>query len=283
MRYLWLLKILMGLMVGVKTAVAVSSTLIYPRQAMENTVDTDYAVVLLSRALQEAGLKHSLQPSRETLVQSRALKQLQLGDGIDVAWSMTSTERESALQPVRIPIYKGLYGWRLLMIKPESQVQLTQVNNLSDLTALTLIQGRGWPDTHVLQANGVRVAGTPHTEDLFDMLQRQRGIAFPRSVLEIWREHDYHQGRFAVETHLVLYYPTALYYFFRPSDTSLANEVEKGLRRLLETGEFDRLFMQYHGEDLEKAKLHQRTIIPLWNPLLPAQTPLEQDNLWYRP
>lgn len=280
MRFQSLILILTVLVSG---QVTYADTLIYPHPARQDSTIIDYPQTLLNGALRTAGLPYKLQASPESLVQSRALKQLEDDQGIDVVWTMTSIEREKNLLPVRIPIYKGLYGWRLLLIKPQSQPLLEEVNDLSGLARLPLLQGRGWPDTHVLLANGLRVYGTPHTEGLFDMLQHDRGVAYPRSVLEIWREQDYYQHDFVVEKRLVLYYPTAMYFFFRKSDQELAASVASGLLRMQESGEFDRLFTLYHQQALDKAGLAQRKVLSLWNPLLPQATPLEQERFWYRP
>ncbi|GGO69850.1 hypothetical protein GCM10010982_21970 [Bowmanella pacifica] len=281
MRFCYFLLMLALFAPGPKASAEQSLT--YPRPARQDSTIIDYPQALLKGALSAAGLPYKLQASSESLVQSRALKQLEDDQGIDVVWTMTSIEREKNLLPVRIPIYKGLYGWRLLLIKPQSQSLLEEVSDLSGLARLPLLQGRGWPDTHVLLANGLRVYGTPHIEGLFDMLQHDRGVAFPRSVLEIWREQDYYQHDLVVEKHLVLYYPTAMYFFFRKSDQKLATGVTSGLLRMQESGEFDRLFTLYHQHAVDKAGLAQRKVLSLWNPLLPQATPLEQERFWYRP
>ncbi|MBN7820697.1 transporter substrate-binding domain-containing protein [Bowmanella yangjiangensis] len=258
-----------------------SPPLIYPQPAQAN--DSDYPQVLLAKALQTAGLDYHLRPSADSIVQSRALRQLKANDGIDVVWTMTSVEREKQLLPVRIPIFKGLYGWRLLMIKASSQSKLDHIDSVSALAAIPLLQGQGWPDTYVLQANGLRVSGTPQTHDLFEMLLRDRGIAFPRSILEIWTEQENYQSDLVVEKQLALFYPTAIYFFFRPTDTVLAAGIKSGLKQMLANGEFDRLFTAYHQQAIDKARLFERKVLPLWNPLLPQLTPLEQERYWYRP
>ena len=48
------------------------------------------------------------------------------------------------------------------------------------------------------------------------------------------------------------------------------------------TGEFDRLFFDFHKVYLQRAKLHQRKVFELGNPLLPKLTPLDNPSLWYQ-
>ena len=44
------------------------------------------------------------------LGQNRVLKEIEKGT-IDVSWTMTNKEREERLLPIRVPLFKGLFGW----------------------------------------------------------------------------------------------------------------------------------------------------------------------------
>ena len=76
------------------------------------------------------------------------------GQLVNVAWSMTSIERESDLLPVRIPIYKGLYGLRLLLTTKDKLIKFANISDVAELSELDFIQGHDWPDTTVLTDNG---------------------------------------------------------------------------------------------------------------------------------
>jgi hypothetical protein len=41
--------------------------------------------------------------------------------------------------------------------------------------------------------------------------------------------------------------------------------------------------MQHFGDVLRRSQLDRRRIFEMTNPLLPAQTPLSDARLWYRP
>ena len=121
-------------------------------------------------------------------------------------------------------------------------------------------------------------------DSLFLMLRAERFDYFPRAVLEANAELQHmHIDDLTLDRHLVLHYPTALYFFFSPQKPQLADAVRQGLELALADGSFDRLFQQHHADDLRRARLDQRRIIELDNPLLPPHTPLQRRELWYHP
>lgn len=243
----------------------------------------NYAAVLLGQALAAAGMPVSLEPTPELIPQNRALQELGRRARLDVVWTMTSMERERQALPVRVPIYKGLFGWRLLLATPEVADRMGAAQTLDDLRQFSMLQGHEWPDTGILQANGIRVVVSPSYDAMFKQLRLGRADAFPRSVEEIWWElRRYGQG-LAVVPNVCLHYPAAMYYFVAPDEAELAAAIELGLQRLRASGAFEHLFMKHHGEDIARARLGSRRVIELHNPLLPPQTPLDRPGFWYRP
>lgn len=258
-------------------------TVIYgsPLLSPEQTAQM-YPFKLLQAALKASGGHYQLKSANQDMVQGRVLKEIELGN-IDVYWTMTSKEREQQLLPIRIPLDKGLNGWRLLLL-PADQPDLAHgVRSLQNLRRLSFLQGYDWPDTEILRFNRLRVLTAPHPQQLFEMLARHRASAFPRSVIEIEREQQLHGQNFVVEPKLVIRYPSAVYFFVNKTEVQLAADLERGLQQLRKNGEFDRLFQQRYGSAIKNARLEQRHVIELKNPLLPAETPLSQADLWYQP
>lgn len=247
-----------------------------------DSVDQRYPLQVLQEALAASGQKFQLKPSGQDMVQSRVLKEIAAGN-VDVYWSMTSVEREEQLLPIRIPLDKGLNGWRLLLIRAEQQTQLQQVHHLGQLRKLTFIQGHDWPDTKILQHNGLRVLTSAHPPQLYDMLKKQRADVFPRAVFEAYFDVAREPDVFKVDRELVLVYPSAVYFFVRRDNLQLAAAIERGLRRLMANGRFDQLFMHRYGAVIRQARLDQRRQIRLENPLLPTIFPLAEPALWYLP
>jgi hypothetical protein len=257
---------------------------VFPRPMRDVDPSTWFPLQLLKQALAASGVSFELKASDDVMVQSRALKELETASNhLHIAWSMTSVQREQVLLPVRIPIFKGLYGWRLLLIPQGQQAAWNDVDSLASLKRMTLVQGHDWPDTDILRANGLTVTTGTSFAALSRMLSMGRADGFPRSVLEIAWEQESQKQLFAIEPNLVLHYPTAVYFFVRPGDLRLAGLLESGLNRLLANGAFDALFEKFHAKAIADAGLHKRKLIELHNPLLPEQTPLLRKELWRLP
>jgi hypothetical protein len=253
------------------------TVVVYPKQESAN----GYPAQVLRLALQEAGADFQLQPSDTPMPQGRALQQLAAGENVNVVWSMTSKERELKLRPIRIPIDKGLLGWRLFLINKANAATFARVKTLDDLRKLQAGQGHDWPDTDILRHNGLTVQGNASYEGLFKMLRAQRFDYFPRSIIEIWDEQKLFAAQdLEIDKHLILYYPTAFYFFVNRNDHALAQTIETGLNKAIANGKFEQLFQQTYGGVVQRAHLAGRTKLILQNPLLPLPTPLARKELW---
>lgn len=114
------------------------------------------------------------------------------------------------------------------------------------------------------------------------MLQAQRFDYFPRSVIEIWDELEHPRAKqLVVDPHVLLHYPTAMYFFFSRKRPELAETVRIGMEKAIADGSFERLFQQHFAASLQRAQLDQRQLIELHNPLLPSATPLQRRELWF--
>ena len=267
----------------VLTAEVPDRTIVYARPIQDGDSSQLYQVRLLAAALNKMGIRHHLVASEVPMVQGRSLRTVAEKHGIDVFWSVTTTEREQLLAPVRFPIDKGLYGWRILLLSPRQSQSGATLLHFNDLKKLLLTQGHDWPDTEILRFNKLKVLPSNQYSTMFEMVANNRVDAFPRSVLEVWRELAEAKVQLPVESSLVLYYPTALYYFFSREQQELAHQVEQGLELMLQSGEFEAMFMQEFGDAIARSKLAERQLIQLRNPLLPVATPLDRAELWYKP
>jgi len=261
-----------------------ATRLVYPRTETKTDRRDDYQVQLLELALARAGASYVLESHPLFMLQARSISELAQGRGLDTIWTMTSAEREAELLPVRVPIDRGLLGWRLLLVRRNDLARFANVRSLAQLRALRAGQGIDWPDTAILRSAGLQVDASVRYGDLFLKLAAGRIDFFPRSVVEVWGELDEHRGEgFSVEPHLVLRYPTAMYFFVNRKRPELAATIERGLLIAQRDGSFEALFEKHFGKDIQRAELARRERIELANPLLPAATPLADARLWYRP
>lgn len=280
----WLRNLLLALTTAAALPAAAAGPAIvvtFPRPESYPDERNRYPLRLLEMALKRSDNTYRVQLYPVRMQQGRALILLQNGEGIDIVSTMTSVEREAHLMPVRIPIDKGLIGWRLLLVNKANAGQLDGVDTIEALRKLKAAQGADWPDTAILRANDLDVYGTSNYESLFKMLESQRIDYFPRSVSEIWKEVD-RRPTLMVEPNLVLRYPTALFYFVRKGDKQLHADISTGLERMIADGTYEAMFQQHYGPLIKRANLKQRKIIELHNPLKPDLMPTDRKQLWFR-
>lgn len=253
----------------------------FPKPEFEGDHRSDYARQLLQLGLSKTGRDYRIEPAAVAMSQDRQVRELEAGRTIDVAPIPSSIEREKRLLPILIPINKGMLGWRLGLIRKGEDGALARVRTLEDLKRVRLAQGQDWPDTQILQANGIPVITAPRYEGLFKMLTAKRFDYFPRSVMEIWEEQVNNANELEVEPHLALHYRYDAYFMVNRQNTRLAKDINDGLEKAIADGSFDKLFLQYYGDRLRQARLDTRTVIELTNPLLTPGTPSDRPELWY--
>lgn len=204
----------------------------------------------------------------------------------NVLWTMTNREREQSMRAIRVPLLKGLIGYRLLVIRKSDAAKFAKINTKEELLALSAGQGMHWPDTEVLRANQIKVTEAMAKENLYKMLVAKRFDFFPRGATEVKLEADLISSQnLMVEPHLILHYPAALYFFVNKENTELAQRLEKGWAIILKNGEFDKLFLSTERVQsaLDFLKDPNRKIIEFENPFLPSDTPLNISKYWVKP
>lgn len=243
-----------------------------------------YYLDLLRLATTKMGYSVSLEPKYlPEMRDNRGAEELKK-QTFDVYWMATDKQREASLQPIRIPIYKGLNGWRISLVNSERKNIFSQVETLDDLKTFTAVQGNDWPDTDVLIANGLTVRRSVSWSGMFEQVSYNRQDYFPRSVIEIVSEKKERPTMsLDIEPNIVLIYPTAFYFFVAKENTQLANILSQGLGIAIKDGSFDAMFMKHHGDSVRQAQLDRRKRFYLVNPELPESTPLDNPSLWYSP
>jgi len=249
-----------------------------------NSIET-YAKGLLKLALSKVPGSYELQEAIPNTSEERMVNML-MDKQLEVVWYATTNDLEERLQPIRICIYRGLLGYRVLMIKKGNQHKFDGIKNLEDLKRVSLGQGRFWADTNVLTANNLNVVKVLKYEGIFHMLDGDRFDAFPRGVHEPWSEiQRYPTLALDVEENLLISYTNPFYFFVNKSNTKLASDIERGLRIAIEDGSFDEYFRNDPTvkDALAKGNLKSRTLIQLENPGLPPKTPVDDASLWFDP
>ncbi|HWV16024.1 MAG TPA: hypothetical protein VN030_11405 [Cellvibrio sp.] len=259
-------------------------TVIYPRPESQGDVRANYPVAVLQLCEKKSNQAFLLKPSKVSSQQGRSIRQLIKGIDMDIIWALTTEERENALLPIRIPIDRGLLGWRMLLIRKADSDLFQTVTSREQLAALLAGQGHDWPDADVLRANQFRVATSSTYEGLFLMLARGHIQYLPRSISEIWPELNSHSDlNLQVQTHLMIHYPAAFYFFVNKNNTQLASILTGCLQTASQDGSLRALFNQYFRNAIVEADFAHKTIIALDNPQLPEATPLTTREYWFSP
>jgi ABC-type amino acid transport substrate-binding protein len=247
-----------------------------------NDGNSRYVMQLVSLAFSKIGSQYKLEIDNSDVSQARNIEDVASGKS-DLLWAATSQDMEDKLLPVRIPLYKGLLGFRVFIIKPTSQAKFDQVRSFEDLKKFTFGQGATWADSEILESNGLKVIRTNKYQNLFHMVAGGRFDAFPRGVQEPWQELERNAYLpLVVEKNVMLVYRMPYYLFTSKKNTKLATDLELGLNRAIADGSFDRVFHKNPMVKavIEKANLAQRLAFPLNNPTLPKETPLDRPELW---
>lgn len=251
--------------------------------------DGDYFVRLLRLALEASKApdeKIELVFAPEVLTQARSIAEVQKGRQNSVFWTVTNKEREQNLHPIRVPLFKGLLGYRMLVIRSQDAASFAQVKTLADLGKFSAGQGAQWPDTNILLANQLPVVRGVSRDGLYKMLLGKRFDYFPRGITEIISEGELIPSRgLMIEPRLILHYPSAMYFFVNKANRDLAGRLERGLATLVASGEFDRLFHSLPRVQwaMEQLRQQDHLILELSNPDMPAETPLDDSRYWVKP
>ena len=113
----------------------------------------NYALGLLQLALAESGRDYELRPTVDEMSQTRAARELELRN-IDFIWTGTSAEYEERFRPVRIPVLRGLDGYRICVINPRASGGLQRGALPRRSEAADHGQDPGWSDVKILEAAG---------------------------------------------------------------------------------------------------------------------------------
>ncbi|WP_412972847.1 amino acid ABC transporter substrate-binding protein [Glaciecola sp. MF2-115] len=256
----------------------------YPGPLYEGDQSHAYQEALLKLALEKTGVRYKMVASTRLKYQSKALRQLKENIEVNVVWSMTDRQREDDLLPIRIPLAKGLIGWRVFLSHKNKPFFSKTMSDLSDLLVYSAVQGIDWPDTKILQANGFNVLGAQNHSEALKLLSRQQADFYPRSVIEVLHElaQEGADPDIKLKQGIALQYKAAMYFFVNKSNITLSRLIEVGLERAIEDGSFDELFYQYHNHIFEQLSLDNITYYELDNPLLPLKTPILESKYWYK-
>ena len=209
--------------------------------------------------------------------QGRALHELMRNssDVITVANVAATLDREDDLVAIPIPIDSGLLGLRVCLVTPANRDLFEGVDSVAEFRQRGLRVGQGvhWPDTGILQANGVEVITHPQFEILFRMLINDRFECFARGVSEVLYDlEQQHPDEFVIEPHLLIAYPFPSYFFVSRADHETGQRIQLGMERAIEDGSFSAFLDDFYARPVRELGLDQRQVLTLENPFLSEES-----------
>ncbi len=273
------------------SSAAAKTVVVYPRAESDSDSRYQYDWAVLRTALEKTRAafgpfemrqsKIYMSPARVTV------EALVPGSEINLFVRATSLELEQRLRPIRIPVDRGLLGYRVFLVRPADLPRLGTVQTLDDLRKFTIGQGKGWVDVAILTAAKFTVIEGNNYEGLFPMLALGRFDLFSRGCDEALREFDERHDKtdMVVEPNLMLYYPLPRYFFVRRDieGEQLAKRIEAGMEIMVKDGSLNALFQEYKGPLIKRAGVSGRRLFRIPNPVLSPETPLNRPELWYTP
>lgn len=263
-------------------AVEASLNVVYPKAEAENDVLFEYPLQLLELAIEKSQAAITLSPSSKYLPKKRALYKLRNKQGVDVLWSLTSKENEEDFLAIKIPLFKGLSGWQIPLVRADGKLDSESIENLEQLKKYSVIQGSDWPGRFIFEANDIVVHHAYQKRSLFEMLSKNRGDMLFRSVIAGWSEKQ-EQLKYGLEldSKLVVRYPCAVYFFVHKDNPTLAESISVGLEAAIDDGSFDDIFFLMLNPVLAESRLEKRVILDIENPFVSRGMPLDDRRLWY--
>lgn len=204
---------------------------------------------------------------------------------IDVISAASSRTNDSELYPIAFPVLKGLLGHRVCLIRKGEQARFDGLMTGYDFTEkkINICQGEYWPDTEVLQRNGLPVVTSKAYLPIFDMLQTGECDCFLRGAQEIIPEYQSRKAQVDIEQSFLVQYPQPGFFYVNRDNKLLAMRIELGLLRALDDGSYEELFNKLMSPQLDQLNLKSRTSIRLNIPDM-SETNLSiqrASGLWY--
>ena len=220
--------------------------------------------------------------------QGRALLQLKNNDNIDIYWAGSSINREKELRAIKIPLLKGLLGYRVFIIKKKDRYLFDKITNIEELKKLTACQGTHWPDTKILENSNFNLIKNTNYESMFLQVNSNRCSYFPRGIHEAYSEIDARKTSYSeliLYDKLILYYPFPMYFFVSKENEKLALKIETRLLEMIENGNFNKHLKEstITKHLFPMKNWNNKKIFKISNPLLSTSTNINDEKFWILP
>lgn len=204
---------------------------------------------------------------------------------VDIIWSGTNNLRELSYSPIRIPLFRGLLGYRVLLIRQEDKEKFSQIKTPKQLQQLIACQGAQWADSDILEDNGYLVLRVADFHSMYKMLSKKRCDYFPRAIFEGYAEQKAAMESFTniiLMDDLILNYKLPCFYFVKKNNIELAQRIESGLYTALSDGSYMNLMRKHHITKhlFPLAQWQSKRYFELSNAAIDNESPKQHYQFW---
>jgi hypothetical protein len=267
---------------------AATDIVIFDKPVSQADRRREYANALLSAVLERTVSEFGPYEIRHAAVhmeRPRLFQALKDGTLINLTAYPVSPGWMRELKSVPIPIDMGLQSWRIFLIDEKSQPALRATRTLGQLARLRAGSGSSWSALQSLKDAHLSVVTGSNYTGLFQMLMAGRFDYLPRGVNEIFAEYDTHKPdhpTLAVEETVLLHDSIPSLFFVSPREPRLHRRIKAGMEAMLKDGSLERLVLDFHRADLQRARLCTRKRFELPNRQLDPAL-LGRQELWLNP
>lgn len=194
----------------------------------------------------------------------RAATEVRLGTRCNMLATSIGATFAKGLALIPVPLYLGGGGYRVLL--HPSKEELTGIDDLESLKTLRIGSGRTWVDSDIFRANGLQVVASEYP-NLFPMLKAGRFDVLPRAIFEVLPEVERFGPGLAIDSRLLLHYPSDLFFYGAPQNQRTNEIVATGLDIMYRDGSFQALLTSHASTSaaLQQLNLPARRVIALNN------------------
>ncbi|WP_282166770.1 hypothetical protein [Shewanella japonica] len=218
------------------------------------------------------------------MTRDRILTEMVDGELINVIAEAIKPAWNEKLIPIRVPIRKGIQGFRVFIIKKQTQAQFSKIKTIEQLKQIPTGSGIHWSTRLAFEKAGFDVVVGSSYDGLFHMLDKGRFESFGRGVNEAPAELSSFKVKFTdlvLDENVLLHIPLATFFYVSPDEPQLAKRIEVGIKRIMANGQFDNTFYRQYCQELISSKLSERRIFSIENPLMDPKLLAEMQQANY--
>ncbi len=235
------------------------------KQYMSEVIDTAMDVTL-----GEYG-PYQVAPLVPAMLRERVVAALEKGTKINVYINPLKTEFIGKVHIVPIPIRRGILNYRLPLIREDNLTLFARTDSVEKLRRLKVGMYANSATLVTLNQNHYNVVEAPTHEAMFPMLVRGRFDYTVRGVHEVFYELLNRRNAYPeliVEPTIAIDMPLPTVVYISLEYPRLAKRLETGLTEMAFNGKLKEIFNKYYKDYVLKARLHERRIFHIENPLL---------------